>query len=110
MIAMANHEIFKALADPLRLRIVILLLNGELCVCDLIEILGLPQSTISRHMSRLKTAGLVTDRRNGKWVHYSLADNPLLSDLRNYLKRLRDTPDYRSDCEALGEYQKDKIC
>jgi ArsR family transcriptional regulator len=65
----------KGLADPVRLRIVKLLVkrDSELCVCHLTGALALPQSTISRHLSILRNAGLVTTRRDGKWMHYSLS-------------------------------------
>ena len=63
---------FKALGDPTRLRIVKLLEGGELCVCQLIAVLGMGQSRISRHLSILKEAGLIVDNRKGKWVHYRL--------------------------------------
>jgi ArsR family transcriptional regulator len=64
---------FKALSDETRLRILHLLLCGELCICHLVDVLDLPQSTISRHMAYLKNAGLVTDRRESVWIYYSLA-------------------------------------
>jgi len=63
---------FKGLGDPTRLRIISLLDHGELCVCDLMAALGLPQSTVSRHMSFLRNGRWVNGRRKGKWVHYSL--------------------------------------
>lgn len=65
---------FKALADETRLRIIALLTEGELCVCDIVAVLELPQSTVSRHLSYLKNAGWVIDRRQGLWVHYRLQD------------------------------------
>jgi ArsR family transcriptional regulator, arsenate/arsenite/antimonite-responsive transcriptional repressor len=65
-------RIFKALSDETRLRILCLLLEGELCVCDLMAVLQLPQSTVSRHLSYLKNSGLVDDRRCGVWMYYSL--------------------------------------
>ena len=64
--------LFRALSDGTRLRIIKLLEDGELCVCHLMEILDMSQSRISRHMGILKNAGLVNDRREGRWVHYSL--------------------------------------
>jgi ArsR family transcriptional regulator len=64
---------FKGLSDPTRLRIFRLLAHGELCVCDLMAGLDLPQSTVSRHMSFLKKGGWVSSRRSGKWVYYTLA-------------------------------------
>lgn len=65
-------DIFKTLSDPTRLRILMLLTKGELCICDITEVLNLPQSTVSRQMARLKLFGLVTNRRRGKWVYYKL--------------------------------------
>jgi ArsR family transcriptional regulator len=65
--------IFKALGDETRLRIMALLLDGqELCVCDIMAALDLPQSTVSRHLSYLRNAGLVDDRRQGVWMNYTI--------------------------------------
>ena len=58
-------KLFKALSDETRLRILSLLTEGELCVCDLMEVLQLPQSTVSRHLAYLRNTGLVADRRQG---------------------------------------------
>jgi ArsR family transcriptional regulator len=69
-------HIFKALSDETRLRILKLLEDGELCICKIMEILNMKQSRVSRHMGVLKNAGLVVDRRDGKWVHYSLILKP----------------------------------
>ncbi|MFW5734185.1 MAG: ArsR/SmtB family transcription factor, partial [Oceanidesulfovibrio sp.] len=60
----------KALSEPVRLRILLLLEEGELCVCDLMAALEMPQSTVSRHVAQLKNAGLVAGQRCGKWTHY----------------------------------------
>lgn len=68
-------KIFKALADETRLRILTLLLDGELCVCELIAALELPQSTISRHLAYLRNSGWVQDRRQGVWMYYRFNDN-----------------------------------
>lgn len=65
---------FKAFSDETRLRILQLLLKGELCICELMEVLNLPQSNVSRHMAYLKNAGLVDDRREAVWVYYSLTE------------------------------------
>ena len=67
---------FKALADQTRLRILGLLRAGEICVCDIHGSLGLPQPTVSRHLAYLRRAGLVATRKEGLWVHYSLAELP----------------------------------
>ncbi len=63
---------FHALADETRLRIVDLLREGERCVCDLQDWLGMSQSALSFHLKTMKDAGLLTDRRQGRWVYYRL--------------------------------------
>ncbi len=98
-------HLFKALSDKTRLRITALLTHGELCVCDLMEVLDMPQSTISRHMARLKSAGLVVDRRAGKWVHYSLVNNGLSQNIHKFLtKDLTADEPHRSDLQKLEKY------
>ena len=66
-------ELFKAVADPVRLRLLSLLVEGEVCVCHLHDALELPQSTVSRHLAYLRKRGLVVGRKEGLWVHYRLA-------------------------------------
>jgi len=66
-------NITKALADENRLRIVMALQDGELCVCQITEFLGLAMSTVSKHLSILYQAGLVDARKEGRWMYYSLA-------------------------------------
>jgi ArsR family transcriptional regulator len=63
---------FRAFADPVRLRLLNLLAEGEVCVCHLHEALDLPQSTVSRHLAYLRKRGLVTGRKEGLWVYYRL--------------------------------------
>ena len=66
-------QTFKALGDETRLRIMALILGGqELCVCDIMAALDLPQSTVSRHLSYLRNTGLVNDRRQGIWMYYTI--------------------------------------
>jgi len=66
------ETLFKALGDATRLRILGLLLSGEVCVCDIHESLRIPQSKTSRHLAYLRRAGLVATRREGLWIHYRL--------------------------------------
>lgn len=66
-------RMFRALADPLRLRIVRVLLDGEMCVGDIVTILRVPQPTASRHLAYLRRVGLITARRNSYWSFYALA-------------------------------------
>lgn len=88
---------FKALADETRLRILALLLDGELCVCDLMTTLELPQSTVSRHLAYLRNAGWVADRRSGIWTYYSISPEKenLRHDLLLVLKK------YFAACEPV---------
>ena len=74
------ETVLKAVADRTRLRIVRLLLAGEVCVCDIHESLGIPQPKASRHLAYLRRTGLVDARKDGLWVHYRLArlDDPVL--------------------------------
>ena len=68
------ETVAKAVADPSRVRILKLLEGGELCVCQITAVLDLAPATISKHVAALKTAGLVQQRREGKWVYYRLAE------------------------------------
>ncbi len=69
----AVDRVFKALADPTRVRILGLLSGGEMCVCHIHESLRLPQPLVSRHLAYLRRAGLVDTRKNGLWVYYRMA-------------------------------------
>lgn len=90
-------EFFSALADETRLQVVWLLMNRrELCVCDIMAILDITQSKASRHLATLRHAGLVVDRRDGTWAHYSL--NPAFGDVEQQL--------LRSLKKALGNSEK----
>ena len=84
----------KAVGDPTRTRILKLLQGGGLCVCQVQAVLGLAPSTVSKHLTILKIAGLVEDRRDGRWIQYALADEtrnpharPVLDLLRGALDR-----------------------
>lgn len=103
-------RIFKALADETRLRILALLNSGELCVCDLMAVLALPQSTASRHLATLRNAGLVEDRRQGVWIYYRLTTSETLpADLLPLLQvQLNELPAARADRQALQDYLKQK--
>lgn len=87
-------ELFHALSDETRLEIVQRLRSGERCVCDLTDLLEAAQSRLSFHLKVLKDAGLVVDRRDGRWVHYSLNREAfsevqeLLGDMKPSARRL----------------------
>jgi ArsR family transcriptional regulator, arsenate/arsenite/antimonite-responsive transcriptional repressor len=73
---MQSADLLKAFSEPIRLRILHLLANRgpELCVCDLVDVLAVPQGTVSRHLMQLRQLDLVNDRRVGNWMHYSLGN------------------------------------
>jgi ArsR family transcriptional regulator len=104
--------IFKALADPIRLRIVLLLKSeGELCVCDLMAVLDLPQSTVSRHLAYLKRSGWIDGRRQGAWMYYRIRIESctLCVDLLSVLQQhAADCPAARSDRSSLAAFLKNK--
>ena len=83
-------KLFRALADETRLRIYLLLLKGELCVCELVDILNMEQSRISHSLRILREASLVDDRREGKWIIYSvnpkMSKNEIIQGLKKELK------------------------
>ena len=98
-------ELFRALADETRLRILNLLCRKELCVCHIVEALKTGQSKVSRHLAHLRHAGLVDDRREGLWVYYSLAEpsGRLPGRVIEWLKQAEnEIPMAAADLEALG--------
>lgn len=97
-------DLFSALSDETRLRIAVLLSEKELCVCQIEAALGLPQAKVSRHLTVLRYAGLVKDRREGLWVYYSLAEpkNKLEENLFECLKEcLRKEQSFRADLAKM---------
>lgn len=106
--------LFKALADESRLRILhILARSGELCVCDIEDIMGFTQTKVSRHLAYLRTAGLVEARQQGLWMIYSLAA-PKSREQRIILECLRsivsDNPQAERDARALNRNIKSGCC
>ncbi|SRR6266545_3725478 len=82
------EALFKAFADVTRLRILGLLLTGEICVCDIHETLKIPQPKASRHLAYLRRLGLVETRREGLWIHYRLGkpDEPVLAAISDAVR------------------------
>src|SRR5437764_5303413 len=81
-------ELFHALADPIRVRVVSLLIGGERCVCDLMADLDLAQSRLSWHLKTLSDAGIITGRREGRWNYYSL-NADALAEARGILDAIK---------------------
>jgi ArsR family transcriptional regulator, arsenate/arsenite/antimonite-responsive transcriptional repressor len=105
-------QTMKAFADPIRLRIILLLrAEGELCVCDLMAVLKLPQSTISRHLAYLKRSCWVDTRRQGVWMYYQLSSESceICKEMLAILGRHADTlPEAIADRNALSAFLKEK--
>ena len=91
---------FHALADETRLRIVHRLSEGEECVCDLTDVLGTGQSLLSFHLKTLKEAGILRDRREGRWVYYSLNSEAIeeIEKLLGSLRAMNGRPQVGSKC------------
>jgi ArsR family transcriptional regulator len=109
-------QTIKALSDPIRLRIILLLqAEGELCVCDLMAVLKLPQSTVSRHLAYLKRSCWVDIRREGVWMHYTLSRescdicSELLQSLKQHAGNLPEAATDRSILTALHK-NKSVVC
>jgi ArsR family transcriptional regulator, arsenate/arsenite/antimonite-responsive transcriptional repressor len=104
-----SAELFRALADETRLRILNLLGRGEICVCDIMTVLAIGQSKASRHLAYLRNAGLVEDRRVGLWMYYSLAE-PKGMTHRRILRWLAEAgagvPQAAADLKALRALQR----
>jgi len=107
----------KAAGDPTRTRILKLLDEGGLCVCQVQAVLGLAPSTVSKHLAILKTAGLVTDRRTGKWIEYALVREPANAHARAILDLVRGAldrdPTVRADrrrLRAVRAVPLDELC
>ncbi|OAN49249.1 transcriptional regulator [Paramagnetospirillum marisnigri] len=100
------ETVAKAVADPSRVRILKLLESGELCVCQITTVLELAPATVSKHLAALKTAGLVQQRRDGKWVYYRLAERDFNAYARCFLDllgaSLKDDPTTAEDRRVLA--------
>lgn len=106
-------QIYKALSEQMRLRILMLLTHGELCVCDLMAVLEEPQSKVSRHVAYLKNSGLIKGRRVGTWMHYFLKEplEGVAAAHLEFLKRELSGLDWaRDDVEKMKEVQAKKLC
>jgi DNA-binding transcriptional ArsR family regulator len=81
----AFMAVAKALADDSRVRMLLALRDGELCVCQITELFGFAPSTVSKHLSILHQAGLVLSRKSQRWVYYRLPDKPIPAEVRDAL-------------------------
>lgn len=109
--------ITRALSDENRVRAIMSLAGGELCLCHIIELLGLAPSTVSKHMAVLHQAGLVEVRKAGKWIYYRLADGAASRCPRRILDVVRECitndPGIRDDVGRVRQIRKmsmEKLC
>ena len=102
-------QVFRALSDETRLRILKLLEHGELCVCDIVAAFDTIQPRVSFHLATLKAAGFVKDRKEGKWMHYRLDDSDLFKRML-LLSVIQKIPEesISEDLERLEEFLKTK--
>ena len=92
---------FQAVAEETRLEILRLLTSGERCVCELQTELDAAQSRLSFHLKKLKDAGLVSDRKDGRWVYYSLVPEAL-EEMRAFLGEVKASDDWRTPPSSTG--------
>jgi ArsR family transcriptional regulator len=98
-------QLFRALGDPTRLRLINLMSEQEMCVCYFIEVIGAPQPKISRHLAYLRRAGLVAARREGKWMHYRLTmpqNTHAASIVQGTIRALKQDKQMQRDWQRLN--------
>jgi DNA-binding transcriptional ArsR family regulator len=107
-------EMHKALGHPLRLRLAAMLRQGPLCVCQMTGVLRRAASTVSEHLSELRRAGVVQERKDGRWVEYRLAQEPVArAALAAMWTQLEEDPDVKADAIVVRELRKvalEEIC
>lgn len=107
-------KVMRALSDPGRVKVMKMLHERMMCVCEIQTALGIAQSTASKHLKVLEDAGLITYRKDGLWVNYMIADGRespyaacLIGHLRNWLD---DDPELKKLMAQLPDIQREKIC
>jgi len=105
-------ELFKALGDESRLRILNILIHNELCVCEIEVILKMTQSNASRHLSKLKRVGIISSSKDAQWIHYKVSDEFIRNDelLFKYLKQKLETENvFLNDLKRYNKYKKNNL-
>jgi len=103
--AVSLDKLFRALADPTRLRLINLIADQEICVCYFTEVIDAPQPKISRHLAYLRRAGVVAAKRDGKWMHYRLTmpqNSHAASILKSTIAALKADKEMQRDRERLN--------
>ena len=105
--------VFKAVADRNRLRILKLLEHKHMCVCELAFVLGIKQPSVSRHLKKLKEAGLIDNEQDGKWTNYTINrnGNPFAGEVLSQLRKwLNDDELIRKDQEKASRADRGQLC
>lgn len=106
-------NVFKALSDPNRIRIMKMVVERELCLCELREILDLSNSTVSKHLTILRDAGLLLDSKDGKWVNFRLNDKSEHRFIRSVISLMKNSFDdeaMQEDLKKVRKVDRIKIC
>jgi len=107
-------QVHKAIAHPTRLRLLAALRTGPLCVCQMTVVVRLAASTVSEHLSELRKAGLITDRKEGRWVEYRLSDSAVSDGtLEPIWPALKDDREAEADAVLVKELRRiplDELC
>jgi len=107
-------KVFKALSDSNRIRIIEMITDKAMCVCEITSILGLATSTVSKHLSILRDAGIIEDEKDGKWVNYRLkspAANEYVQHLLFLMKNwVRDIEIVEQDRTTSGSVDRNQLC
>lgn len=97
-------KVLKSLSEENRLRIVLMLLKRDLCVCEINDVLQIALSTISAHLKNLKYAGIIDDSKDGRWVVYKLTEDPNIREIVNFLyEKLKDDELIKKDLELVDK-------
>lgn len=107
-------KLFKALSDPNRLRILKMLQTKPLCVCEIREVLQLANSTVSKHLSILRDAGFIVEKKEGKWVNYNINHHPADSRISAILSSLdfwiSDEDSIIADKQKVRNIDRHELC
>jgi ArsR family transcriptional regulator, arsenate/arsenite/antimonite-responsive transcriptional repressor len=107
-------KVFKAVADPNRVRILKMLQQKKMCVCELSAVLGITQPSVSRHLGMLRDAGLVRDERNCQWIDYELCEEKVNKYAPALMKHIRtwinEDPRVNRDAAMLKTLNREKLC
>jgi ArsR family transcriptional regulator, arsenate/arsenite/antimonite-responsive transcriptional repressor len=109
-----QSEIFKSLSEPNRIRIIKMLQERSLCVCEITEILQLAASTVSKHLSILKNSGFIVDEKDNKWINYRINPNPddpgILSALFSVKLMMEDDETIKKDRQKMRTVNREELC